>query len=121
MAASTDEPDRLDNAQHRLFDARSPSRHDRGGDFACQPTAEGFIKAFVIGLILTFIAGHAHAASCAAEANDKKLTGAAKTSFLSKCEKDASAACDKQAADRNLAGAAKASFTTKCVKDAVGN
>jgi hypothetical protein len=79
------------------------------------------MKVFVTACVLTLTAGHAFAASCAAEATDKKLTGAAKTSFLSKCEKDASAACDKQAADRNLAGAAKASFTTKCVKDAVGN
>ncbi len=51
---------------------------------------------------------------------DKKLAGAAKTSFLTKCEKDATAACDKQAADKKLAGAAKTSFTKKCVTDSVG-
>ena len=79
------------------------------------------MKALLIALALMLMTDHAHAASCTAEAGDKKLTGAAKTSFLSKCEKDATAACDKQAADRNLAGAAKTSFTTKCVKDAVGN
>ena len=50
----------------------------------------------------------------------KPLAGAAKTSFVTKCEKDAGAACDKQAADKKLSGAAKTSFTTKCVKDAVG-
>ncbi len=56
--------------------------------------------------------------SCATMATDKKLAGAAKTSFLNKCKKDAQADCDKQAADKKLAGAAKTSFTTKCVKDA---
>lgn len=62
----------------------------------------------------------AQSASCNAQATEKKLAGAAKTSFVTKCEKDAGAACDKQAADKKLAGAAKTSFTTKCVKDAVG-
>jgi hypothetical protein len=79
------------------------------------------MKTVVIALALTVAAGNAYAASCTAEATDKKLAGAAKTSFMTKCERDASTACDKQAADRKLAGAAKTSFTTKCVKDAVGN
>lgn len=58
--------------------------------------------------------------SCHAAAAEKKLAGAAKTSFLKKCEKDAQAACDTRAAERKLAGAAKTSFTQKCVRDAVG-
>ncbi len=58
--------------------------------------------------------------SCAAQATDKKLAGAAKTSFLKKCSADAGADCDKQAADKKLAGAAKTSFTKKCVADATG-
>ena len=58
--------------------------------------------------------------SCAATAADKKLAGAAKTSFMTKCGNDAKAACDKQADDKNLKGAARTSFTTKCVKDATG-
>jgi hypothetical protein len=58
--------------------------------------------------------------TCASQAADKKLAGAAKTSFLTKCGNDAKAACDTQAADKKLAGAAKTSFTTKCVKDATG-
>jgi hypothetical protein len=58
--------------------------------------------------------------SCVAQATEKKLAGAAKTSFLKKCETDAAAACDSQAADKKLAGAAKTSFTKKCVKDASG-
>jgi hypothetical protein len=39
---------------------------------------------------------------------------------MKKCEKDASGVCDKQAADRKLSGAAKTSFTAKCLKDASG-
>lgn len=53
----------------------------------------------------------------------KKLAGAAKASFLKKCERDAKAAaaqkdCDAKAAEKNLKGAAKNSFTRKCVADA---
>ena len=51
----------------------------------------------------------------------KKLAGAALTSFMTKCEKNAQTACDKQAADRKLAGAAKDSFNKKCTADAVGS
>lgn len=60
-------------------------------------------------------------ASCQARAAEKKLAGAAKTSFLKKCEKDATAVCQANAAEKKLAGAAKNSYTKKCVKDAVGN
>ena len=60
--------------------------------------------------------------ACEARAAEKKLFGAAKNSFVTKCEKDAKAAamksCDAQAADKKLAGAAKTSFTKKCVADA---
>ena len=58
--------------------------------------------------------------ACMTQAMDKKLAGAAKTSFLKKCNADAAASCDKQAADKKLAGAAKTSFTKKCVADAAG-
>lgn len=58
--------------------------------------------------------------SCAGQAADKKLAGAAKTSFMKKCSSDAAASCDKQAADKKLSGAAKTSFTKKCVSDATG-
>jgi hypothetical protein len=58
--------------------------------------------------------------SCAAQATDKKLAGAAKDSFTKKCVNDAKVACDKAAADKKLAGAAKDSFTKKCVNDATG-
>jgi hypothetical protein len=60
------------------------------------------------------------APTCAAQAAEKKLAGAAKNSFLVKCEKDSAADCDAHAAAKNLHGAAKTSFVGKCVKDAAG-
>ena len=72
-----------------------------------------------VGFMLT---GSALAAddTCDARAKDKKLAGAALTSFMTKCEKDSKAKCDADAKAKNLHGAAETSFTTKCVKDAVG-
>jgi hypothetical protein len=59
--------------------------------------------------------------ACGTQAAEKKLAGAAKTSLVKKCEKDATEAatnnCNTQAADKKLAGAAKTSFVKKCVKD----
>jgi hypothetical protein len=69
------------------------------------------------------LSGQAFAATaeCDAKAAEKKLAGAAKTSFVTKCEKDMapvpSAACEKAAADKKLAGAAKKSNITKCMAD----
>lgn len=60
------------------------------------------------------------APTCHAAAADKRIHGAAKTSFMAKCERDAAAACESQATDRKIYGAAKTSFLQKCVKDAVG-
>lgn len=58
--------------------------------------------------------------TCDATAKDKKLHGAALKSFMTKCEKDATAKCAAQATDKKLHGAAETSFTKKCVKDASG-
>ncbi len=60
---------------------------------------------------------------CEAQANDKHLAGAARNSFMTKCEKTArqSAAttqCNAQADDKKLHGAARTSFVKKCVKTA---
>ena len=71
-------------------------------------------------------AAFAQSPSCNAQATEKKLAGAAKTSFVTKCEKDggkaaaADAACEQQADEKKLAGAARTSFTKKCVADAGG-
>ena len=59
--------------------------------------------------------------SCETRAVDKSgkaLSGAAKTSFIQKCKRDA---CSAKAVDKNgkaLAGAAKKSFMEKCEKEA---
>ena len=66
--------------------------------------------------------------TCDTQAAEKKLAGAAKTSFLKKCERDAAAAspdsaqaaCEKTATEKKYAGAARKSFVTKCVRDAAG-
>ena len=60
---------------------------------------------------------------CEAKAAEKKLAGAAKTSFVKKCEADAKgnqagATCEAAAKEKKLAGAAKSSFVKKCVADA---
>jgi hypothetical protein len=60
------------------------------------------------------------ATTCKDQAAEKKLHGAAETSFLKKCEKDASASCDTTATEKKLYGAARTSFTKKCVADEVG-
>ena len=62
----------------------------------------------------------APAQTCNAAVQEKKLAGAAKNSFLQKCEREATERCEAAAAERKLAGAAKASNVKKCVKDAVG-
>lgn len=59
--------------------------------------------------------------SCTANAGEKKLAGAAKTSFMKKCEADAQARCEQSATEKKLAGAAKNSHVKKCVADAVGS
>jgi hypothetical protein len=53
--------------------------------------------------------------ACMTQATDKKLAGAAKTSFMTKCERTS---CESQAKDKNLHGAAMTSFVKKCTKDA---
>ena len=52
---------------------------------------------------------------CEVAAADKKLAGAAKTSFTGKCLADGlQPYCAEQAAAKKLAGAAKNSFMKKC-------
>jgi hypothetical protein len=82
------------------------------------------MRQLAFAAFLSVIAGTAYAQTptptCNAQAVEKKLAGAAKTSFLKKCEGDAKKACDASAVEKKLAGAAKKSFTKKCVGDAVG-
>ena len=82
------------------------------------------IKQLSIAIAAAFLcAGMAQAAdtaTCEKQAAEKKLAGAAKTSFVKKCSGGGGAAeaCDKQAAEKKLAGAAKNSFVKKCTADA---
>ncbi len=78
------------------------------------------MKTIITAALLSLIAGTALADTCTATSTAKNLSGAAKTSFMTKCAKDAQATCDAAAAEKKIYGAAKASFTKKCVKDAVG-
>lgn len=79
------------------------------------------MKFMMVFALLAASATSAYAdATCSSQAADKKLAGAAKTSFMNKCERDAASTCDAAAAAKKLAGAAKTSFTKKCVSDATG-
>ncbi len=85
------------------------------------------MKSLAIALVVSLMAvGAASADSCATKAvdkNGKPLAGAAKTSFVAKCKKDAQTDCETKAVDKNgkaLAGAAKTSSVKKCVSDEVG-
>lgn len=73
------------------------------------------MKTLTLAAVLCVFAGGAIAqdATCATQAGQKKLAGAALTSFVKKC-------CDTQASQKKLSGAAKTSFTDKCVRDAGG-
>jgi hypothetical protein len=82
-------------------------------------------KIIIAALATCFAANLAFAAAdgCAAKAAEKKLHGAAKNSFIKKCEKDAAAPaatspCAVKAAEKKLHGAARNSFIKKCEKDA---
>ena len=70
--------------------------------------------------VLAFATTGAFAQTCetkAVSSDGKPLAGAAKTSFITKCKKDAAAACETKAVGsdgKKLAGAAKTSFMKKC-------
>jgi hypothetical protein len=85
------------------------------------------MKIIAIALIASLAAlSSASADTCmtkAVDKNGKALAGAAKTSFMDKCKKDAQADCETKAVDKNgkpLAGAAKTASVKKCVGDSVG-
>ena len=75
---------------------------------------------FIVALLLGVAQAHAQGATCTAQVAEKKLSGAAKSSFMQKCGKEAKAACEASAKEQKLAGAAKVSFAKKCFEDAVG-
>jgi len=78
-------------------------------------------KHLIVATLAWFSASAALASpACESAADQKKLAGAARTSFLGKCEREAKVVqtCDAQATEKKLAGAARTSFTKKCVTDA---
>ena len=81
------------------------------------------MRMFALVSILCLVAGAAHAEnlSCTVRATNKKLHGAALTSFMKKCASDAQKSCEASALSKKLAGAAKNSFMKKCVTDATGS
>ena len=79
------------------------------------------MKHLILIVAMVFAATSAsQAATCSATAKEKNLHGAALTSFMNKCKKEATASCDAGAKSKKLSGAAKSSFTKKCMTDAVG-
>lgn len=78
------------------------------------------MKAIALAASLSLLASGAFAQSCKVEASNKKLAGAALTSFMKKCEADAEKKCEADSAAKKLSGAAKTSHMKKCVSDAVG-
>jgi hypothetical protein len=59
-------------------------------------------------------------APCVTQANEKKLQGEARTSFLKTCEQNAKIGCETVADGNNLIGTEKTSFVAKCVKGTIG-
>jgi hypothetical protein len=76
--------------------------------------------ALAIAMSCIFASGAFAGVTCKSQADAKNLHGAAQTSFLTKCEKDAKAKCGSDAKAKGLHGAAETSFKTKCIKDATG-
>jgi hypothetical protein len=84
------------------------------------------MKKLIIALCSVFLFSQlafAEGSACDAKAAEKKLAGAAKNSFLKKCERVAKEEaakkdCEAKAADKKLKGAAKNSFSKKCIADA---
>ena len=80
------------------------------------------MKIMIAALLAGFAFSPVYAAdNCEAMAAEKKLAGAAKTSFMKKCQADsqgAGSACEATAKEKKLAGAAMSSSMKKCVADA---
>ena len=74
------------------------------------------MKKIALAIAFTLATSSAYADTCKATSADKKLAGAAKTSFMTKCERTS---CESQATDKKLHGAAMTSFVKKCTKDAM--
>ncbi len=80
------------------------------------------MRSIVLAAVLSLVfAGSASALSCKANSDARKLSGAARTSYMTKCEKDVTTACEADSVAKKLSGAAKTSHMKKCVAEGVGN
>ncbi len=80
------------------------------------------MKSIALAAVLSLIlAGSASALTCKADSDAKKLSGAARTSHMAKCQKDVTAACEADSVAKKLSGAAKTAHMKKCIADGVGN
>jgi hypothetical protein len=81
---------------------------------------KAIMGALVLALSTFTVAAQAAGSACEARAAEKKLAGAAKDSFVKKCERDhaAGSSCAAKADEKKLVGAARNSFVTKCERDA---
>lgn len=75
------------------------------------------MKKLAAFVLVAWSFAHAADSACMAAAKDKKLNGAARNSFVKKCEADAKAKCEVAATEKKLSGAAKNSNVTKCVRE----
>jgi hypothetical protein len=83
------------------------------------------MRTLLLAAVATLFTANAFAATCDEMSAEKKLAGAAKSSFMKKCEAEGrgtgTSGCEAKAADKKLAGAAKTSFLKKCEADAKGD
>jgi psiF repeat len=78
-------------------------------------------RLILAALVLSFAASaYAQGPTCKAQADDQKFTGAARKTFMDKCEKDANKSCGIAAGEKKLKGPARTAFTKKCVTDSLG-
>ena len=54
-----------------------------------------FLLSAMLAITLSLLSSAAYAVSCPVEADKLKLTGAARTTFMKKCEVDSKIPCDK--------------------------
>ncbi|MBL8486927.1 MAG: hypothetical protein JNK22_07570 [Rhodocyclaceae bacterium] len=89
------------------------------------------LTVLLASLFATTVYAQAAGGSCEAQATEKKLAGAAKNSFMKKCEREAKAAegktaktaqqekmktCNKEAGEKKLAGKERKAFMSDCLK-----
>lgn len=77
------------------------------------------VKNLVTFVLVACSWSFAHAAdfACMTAAKEKKLSGAARNSFVKKCEADAKTKCEVATKERKLSGGAKNSNVKKCEQE----